>query len=106
MTHTDREVEAPVRDSPATSGDGTSPGKVDLTHAEVRGRLSEYLDGSLSPDVYAHVHQHLDRCPPCRAFLNTLRRVIDAVGQLPPRGLPGQAKRRILDQLKAAAGPG
>ncbi|MFQ5679805.1 MAG: anti-sigma factor family protein [Gemmatimonadota bacterium] len=40
------------------------------------GRLSEYLDGDLSPREARRVERHLDVCPECAALLQELRAVV------------------------------
>lgn len=77
-------------------------------------RLSEYLDGELSPDEHAGLEEHVRTCGACRATLEDLREVVRRAAALedrPPAGelWPG-VRRRIarrisftLPQLVAAA---
>ncbi|MFQ5450531.1 MAG: anti-sigma factor family protein [Nitrospinaceae bacterium] len=39
--------------------------------------LSDYLDGELNPKTSADLEEHFQDCPPCIAFLNTLRSTTD-----------------------------
>jgi predicted anti-sigma-YlaC factor YlaD len=103
VTHRDKDVEAPFRQQRAATSHDTAVGVIELEHAAVRDRLSDFLDGTLSPGEQERIRQHLDLCEPCRAFRNTLGRTIEVLGALPRRRLPDEAKRRILDQLKVTA---
>jgi anti-sigma factor RsiW len=70
-------------------------------------RLSEYLDGEIDEDGCAHVDAHLADCPPCRAFLESLRRTVRLVRSDPATGLPEEARRAVVAawrKARAAAG--
>lgn len=43
---------------------------------EIFARLSEYLDAELPDAVCADLERHLDDCPPCQRFLESLRRTV------------------------------
>jgi anti-sigma factor RsiW len=49
----------------------------------IADRLSDYLDGELSPAERASVDAHLMQCAACRATLDELRQVIARAGTLP-----------------------
>jgi anti-sigma factor RsiW len=70
---------------------------------EVFERLSEYLDGELTPADCAHIEEHIRDCPPCVAFLESLRSCIRASHSLlaehpASRPLPED----VCEKLKAA----
>lgn len=67
---------------------------------EVFARLSEYLDGELEAGLCADLEDHLDDCPPCRAFLQSLRRTIDLTRDLPARTLPDDLKAELLQAYR------
>jgi hypothetical protein len=46
-------------------------------------RLSEYMDGELSPAERAAAERHLAGCPECTAILVELREVVEAAAALP-----------------------
>jgi hypothetical protein len=46
-------------------------------------RLSEYLDGELTPAEHAEVEAHLGECASCRGILDELRAVVRRAGKLP-----------------------
>jgi anti-sigma factor RsiW len=76
--------------------------------ADLFARLSEYLDGELSPEARRAMEQHICDCPPCIEFIESLRRTIDLCHHLEPAGSPapvsGEAKRELLSVLQRALG--
>ncbi|MEA3459970.1 MAG: zf-HC2 domain-containing protein, partial [Chloroflexota bacterium] len=52
-------------------------------HQRVRGMLSAYIDGELSPEERALVEAHLAECESCARNLRTLRRTVELLGELP-----------------------
>jgi len=75
-------------------------GVAELTHELVRGQLSEYLDNSLAESDRRRVEGHLQSCPPCTAYLNTLRATVRALGKLPAPRAPSGARSRIVEQAR------
>ena len=67
---------------------------------EMFARLSEYLDEELDPDLCGGVEAHLDGCPPCQAFLESLRRTIDLIGSLEAPALDRDTRRRIVADVR------
>jgi anti-sigma factor RsiW len=72
-------------------------------------RISEYLDGTLSPEVLAEVQNHLEHCEICSAILDSTRNVIvltadDRVFELPV-GYSERLHAR-LDLEMSLMGPG
>ena len=65
-------------------------------------KLSEYLDGELDPAVCSRIEEHLADCPPCVAFLRSLRRAIAHVGTVLPPELPEDVKRKVLAAYRRA----
>jgi anti-sigma factor RsiW len=76
---------------------------------EVFARLSEYLDEELDAGLCDSLEAHLDGCPPCRKFLESLRRTIGLVGSLEAPALDRETRRRIIAdvrRLRGELGPG
>lgn len=71
-------------------------GVAEITHEDVRGLLSDYLDDSLPVQSQDRIAAHLSQCRSCRAFLNTLRATRDLVAGLPRQPAPDTARRRVL----------
>jgi RNA polymerase sigma-70 factor (ECF subfamily) len=59
-------------------------------------RLSEYLDGELDQAICSEMGTHLEDCPPCQAFLESLKRTIALVRRTPGAELPPEVRRALL----------
>ena len=57
--------------------------------------LADYLDATLCPEVVADLERHLERCPPCVAYLNTYKQTRELVGRTAPADMP-PAMRVVL----------
>ena len=73
---------------------------------EVFERLSEYLDGELSPRECAEIQAHIGDCEPCVAFLESLKTSIRASRELradePVRELPEEIRNKLRAAWEAA----
>lgn len=70
----------------------------ELECRQVFEKLSEYLDEELPPDLCEQMRGHIDDCPPCVEFVNSLRKTVDLCRQLQPAGgvpISEDAKARI-----------
>ena len=78
-------------------------GPADASCVEVFERLSEYLDGELTPADCAHIEEHIRDCPPCVAFLESLRSCIRAShGLLAEQPASGPLPEGVREKLEAA----
>jgi anti-sigma factor RsiW len=64
---------------------------------ELFEKLSEYLDGELDPSLCAEAEAHLEDCPPCKEFLESLRRTVGILGRLPEEKLPEEIRREMRE---------
>jgi predicted anti-sigma-YlaC factor YlaD len=103
VSHSDRAVEAPRGEGRVLERDDATDGAALFDHARVRERVSDDLDGSLASPERERIQQHLDGCDACRAFRNTLSKLVDVAGQFPTPRLPDEAKQRILAQLQKSS---
>ncbi len=62
---------------------------------ELFARLSEYLDGELDEAFCSEVEAHLEDCPSCRDFLESLRRTVGLLGRLPAEPVPEEVRREV-----------
>ncbi len=69
---------------------------------EVFERLSEYLDGELSPADCAEIQAHIQDCEPCVAFVESLKTSIRAARELRPNQPVQELPEEVRDRLKAA----
>ena len=67
------------------------------------GRLSEYLDGELTPDERDAIERHLAGCDACAATLEELRRVVERARSLPPRAPAADLWGGIAERIDARA---
>jgi anti-sigma factor RsiW len=95
---------APAARSTAQLGNSTSTsasiGVAELTHELVREQLSDYLDDALGESTRRRIDGHLAQCPPCAAYLETLRVTVRGVQKLPPAKAPRSVAVRIVEQAR------
>ena len=103
MTKADEGV-APTPRGTAHLGSPTSTtasvGVAELTHADVRAQLSDYLDDALSEAARHRIDKHLAACPPCSVYLDSLRVTVRGVQQLPAAKAPRGVVARIVEQAR------
>lgn len=76
--------------------------------------LSEYLDAELPAESCDQIEAHLNDCPPCLEFLESLRRTIELCRSFRPGELPGplsesvrrELRERYQQALRARGAPG
>lgn len=71
----------------------------------VRGLLSAYLDGELSPGELLRVEQHLRRCPVCADEVDSLRQTIALVASLDEVEVPATFHMQLHERLVALGPP-
>ena len=67
---------------------------------EIRDLASDYLENELEEAEQARVRGHLALCPPCRAFLGTLQKTLEALRGLQQNQAPDTLKRETLRRLE------
>ncbi len=66
---------------------------------QVREMGSDYSEEELQGGVLAALRRHLEACENCSAFINTLRRTIVMMRDLPLVKAPDSLKRNIIDTV-------
>jgi anti-sigma factor (TIGR02949 family) len=61
--------------------------------------LSDYIDGSLAPELCREIEKHLAGCDNCRAVLNTTKRSIDLVRESQDAPVPDAVRERLFKRL-------
>lgn len=69
-------------------------------HRWAPGRMSDYLDGGLTPGPRTRMEHHLGECEQCRRLLAGLRRTVDALHRLAAPGR-GQDAAAITAAVRA-----
>jgi anti-sigma factor RsiW len=75
---------------------GVAVGIAEVSHAEIRDRLSDFLESSPDERDRARVEEHLAHCRSCRAYQRTLEATRGALSKLPRAKAPESAKQRLL----------
>ena len=70
--------------------------------AELVALASEYLEGTISPELQERIDTHLAGCEGCTMYMDQLRGVVEAAGHLTPDAVPEEAVDRLLDAFRAA----
>jgi anti-sigma factor RsiW len=63
-------------------------------------RLSDFIEGELSPDLRAEMEGHMGDCEPCVRFVESLRRTVSLVETQETPPLPSEARREVLAALE------
>ena len=66
----------------------------------VRELGSDYLEGELSSQKRSAIQTHLDKCGPCRAFIETLSATIGMLTRIPRTNPPQSFKENILERIR------
>ncbi|MEK7404022.1 MAG: zf-HC2 domain-containing protein [Acidobacteriota bacterium] len=69
---------------------------------QVFALLSEYLDAELPEETCEEIAAHLEGCPPCIEFLESLRRTIALCREHRPVELPAPLTEQARAELLAA----
>ena len=68
--------------------------------AETRELASDYLEDDLAPRRRAAVQSHLDKCGPCRAFVEALSTTIGLLGRLSRVPVPASFRQTVANRIK------
>jgi len=69
---------------------------------QISARLSEYLDGELPAKNCRQLERHLKDCPPCIAYLESLKTTVEACRRYKVGRIPTPPKE-VKAALRAAA---
>ena len=64
--------------------------------------LSDYVDGDLEASIREVIDAHGGQCPPCRAFVKTLSRTVEALKRQPREPLSPALKKALCEALSRA----
>jgi anti-sigma factor RsiW len=70
---------------------------------EMAAYLSDYLDGELDASLRELIERHGGECPPCRAFVRTLNRTVEALRAQPREPLGPERTRALVEGLRRAS---
>jgi hypothetical protein len=67
---------------------------------DVLGHICEELDTRLSSAKCKALKRHIERCPNCTAYLDSLRKTITLYSATPNPRLPGKVRKELFMVLK------
>ena len=71
---------------------------------EVRDLSSDYIDDELDSASKDRVSEHIGRCGPCNAFVNTLRATVSILRSTPKSDAPEGFRDRVREAIKTEEG--
>jgi RNA polymerase sigma-70 factor (ECF subfamily) len=71
-----------------------------VTCKEVFNHICENLDEKINSPQCREIRRHLDRCPNCVAYLDSLKKTIRLYRAFPQPRLPMKARKKLHAQLK------
>ena len=80
-----------------------------LSCAELVELVTEYLESRMPAPERLRFEEHIAICPPCRGYLQQMRKTLVVAGGLSEETLPPQARDALLELFrswKAERGPG
>ncbi|NCP87277.1 MAG: anti-sigma factor [Anaerolineae bacterium CG_4_9_14_3_um_filter_57_17] len=71
-----------------------------LTCQELLASISDYVDGSLSPELCQEIERHIRGCENCRVVLDTTTKTLYLYRQSAEKiALPGEVQERLMSAL-------
>jgi len=69
--------------------------------------VTDYVEGTLTPEARVRVEAHLATCDGCGAYVEQMRMTLRVVGHLAPEDLDPRVERSLLDAFRdwKAGGP-
>jgi predicted anti-sigma-YlaC factor YlaD len=72
----------------------------DLVCQQAVELVTDYLEGKLSRRQKRRFEVHLRSCPNCRAYLEQIRRTIEALGRVEPETLAPETRDDLIDLFR------
>jgi RNA polymerase sigma-70 factor (ECF subfamily) len=69
---------------------------------QIFATLSEYLDMELPPEACREMEAHLDGCPPCVEFAESLRKTVALCHEYRASEMPGPISQAARERLQEA----
>lgn len=58
--------------------------------------VTEYLEGTLSPEDHSRFEEHLVVCPGCVIYVDQMRETVALLGQIPEESVSAEAEQNLL----------
>ena len=72
----------------------------DFTCQELVELVTDYLEGSLTPDERRAFEEHLQICEGCVNYVDQMREAIRLTGQLTPESLSPEVQAELLEAFR------
>jgi anti-sigma factor RsiW len=70
---------------------------------ELVERVTDYLQGKLTPEELARLHAHLSSCDGCRAHLEQMRTTVRILETTPKEQVPPETEDQLTSMFRAWA---
>ncbi|MGE5809108.1 MAG: DUF2275 domain-containing protein [Nitrospirota bacterium] len=74
-----------------------------MDHNDIRHKLSEYLDGSVTAEEKSLIEEHLKTCAPCSDALQELRKTVEHIKSVEEVEPPAWMTQKIMANVRAEA---
>jgi predicted anti-sigma-YlaC factor YlaD len=71
-----------------------------LTCREMVEIVTDYLEGTMGPELRERFEEHLSRCDGCSNYLTQMRETIRLSGMLTEEQIPAQQRERLLSAFR------
>jgi predicted anti-sigma-YlaC factor YlaD len=71
-----------------------------LTCKEIVEIVTDYLEGTMSPELRERFDDHLSSCEGCSAYLAQMRETIRLTGMLTEEAIPPEQRERLLSAFR------
>jgi hypothetical protein len=71
-----------------------------MKHNEIRHKLSDYIDGSITTDEKTAIEDHLKSCPQCGSALEELRKTVGHIKDLEEVAPPAWMTQKIMARVR------
>ena len=62
--------------------------------------ITDYLDGHLSAQDHERFEEHLAECEGCHNYVEQMRGIVHAAGQLEEKAIPPDTKEKLLEVFR------
>jgi anti-sigma factor RsiW len=76
----------------------------DIVCNELVEVVTDYLEGELSPAAHSRVEEHLVICGGCQAYVEQMRRTVEALRKVAAGDVGDETGRELLDVFRAWSG--
>ena len=79
-------------------------GSDEIVCVQVAELVTDYLDGALEPEGHSRLEQHLVICEGCEAYVDQMRRTLEALRGVAGDRLPAGRRGALLEAFRSHTG--